>query len=87
MEEKRHTADSIMELVKQLPIEERVRLQPMLKEPVGKALGFEEYLTEQRFSGGAGYVRYAAGHMSGATVGARTAHRNSSAWTAGRLSP
>ena len=52
MKEKKYTADSIMELVKQLPIGERMRLQSMLKEPVGKTQGFEEYLTEQRFSGG-----------------------------------
>ena len=52
MEQQRHTADSIMGLVKQLPIVERVRLQAMLKESVGEGEGFEKYLTEQRFSGG-----------------------------------
>ena len=52
MEQQEHTADSIMDLVKQLPIVERVRLQAMLREPVGEDEGFEKYLTEQRFSGG-----------------------------------
>ena len=34
MEQQRHTADSIMDLFKQLPIVKRVRLQAMLKDPV-----------------------------------------------------
>lgn len=52
MEQEKQTADSIMEMIRQLPIVERVRLHSMLKEPQEKTPSFEEYLTEQRFSNG-----------------------------------
>ncbi len=42
MEQQKHTADSIMDMVKQLPIVERVRLQAMLWESIGGRRGARE---------------------------------------------
>jgi len=52
MEQKNHTAESIMELVKQLPIVEREKLHHLLKSRASGPSDLEEYLTEQRFAGG-----------------------------------
>ena len=52
MERQNHTAESIMELVRQLPTVEREKLHRLLTDiPAGKS-DLEEYLTEHRFSGG-----------------------------------
>ena len=52
MEEQKHTAESVMALVEQLPIVERVRFQKLFKDAPEKVMGIEEYLEEQRFAGG-----------------------------------
>ncbi len=52
MEQQNHTAESIMELVRQLPIVEREKLHRLLTDMSEGASRLEEYLTEQRFSGG-----------------------------------
>lgn len=52
MEQQKHTAESIMELVRQLPIEEREKLLGLLTDTPGGKSELEEFLTGQRFSGG-----------------------------------
>lgn len=86
MEQQEHTADSIKDLVKQLPIVKRVRLQTMLRELIWEDEGFEKYLTVQRFSGGR-ICPFAAAHMFRETGNANMARRNTFAGTAGRRFP
>lgn len=52
MEQQANTAEGIMELVRRLPYAERVRLYTTIKETQEQPGSLEEYLTEQRFSGG-----------------------------------
>lgn len=52
MEDQKHTAESIMELINSLPIMERIKLHDLFKGVQSSSSDMEEYLTEQRFSGG-----------------------------------
>ena len=52
MEDQKHTAESIMELINSLPIMERIKLHDLFKGVQTASSDMEEYLTEQRFSGG-----------------------------------
>lgn len=52
MEEQKHTAESIMERINSLPIMERIKLHDLFKGVQTSSSDMEEYLTEQRFSGG-----------------------------------
>lgn len=52
MESQKCTAESIMELINSLPIAEKAKLHSLFKDMRPSTLDMEEYLTEQRFSGG-----------------------------------
>lgn len=52
MEREKHTAESIMALVRQLSGTERAKLQHMLNGSQGNASDLEAYLTKQRFAAG-----------------------------------
>ena len=52
MEDQKHTAESIMELINSLPIMERIKLHDLFKGVQTASSDMEEYLTEQRFSDG-----------------------------------
>ena len=52
MEYQKHTAESIMELINSMSLDERVKLQELFKTTTGTTAELEDYLTEKRFSGG-----------------------------------
>ena len=76
-----------MEMIRQLPIVERVRLHSMLKEPQGKTPSFEEYLTEQCFSNGRVMSNMRRHTSKNTMTDGRTGHRSSYAKTVERHFP
>lgn len=85
MEDQKHTAESIMELINSLPIMERIKLHDLFKGVQTASSDMEEYLTEQRFSGGR-VCPYVEGPMFSEMGNERMGHRSLSVRTVARRS-